>query len=130
MYSACPLWVLHKQFLLIVLGLSLSVHTRCWRVNDEWSVQSVCEVISRTPQGRSYFLHCSFRNRMFTNQNHKIAKLDIPPFEGRGNCISGSQTANPLNHLGNLLKVQSLNTKSDLENQHPWGGEKREGLLY
>lgn len=46
---------------------------------------------------------------------------------GEQGCASASRTADPLDHLGNSLKVQVPEFKSDLVHRHLWGsgGEGR-----
>lgn len=109
-YSACLLWALHKQFLLIVLGLSLSINTclqKEWMMNALYS-QSVKWLAQLYREG----LICYTVPTKAGCSQLKNVKVDIPPFERRGNCISGSLTTNPLNHLGRLLKIHSWAPKS------------------
>ena len=57
------------------------------RVNGEDTTQSICKVINLTLDRESRFLHCSYKNQIFTNI--KNVKVDMPPFERRRNCITG-----------------------------------------
>ena len=91
-----PIWSFQTVLVLILIVLKLSTSTiniSAWALThacrkSEWRRYYTVNLQSdKLDPAESCFLHCSYKNQIFTNI--KNVKVDIPPFERRRNCITG-----------------------------------------